>query len=616
MSTASPDRTTITAQRLWLLTALVAVQLWSALGSLPLQGNGPGGRTFVVEASVLCAALAVFFLRSVPIRWVVRGTALLTGVALARFGELEVLEGAQGSWRVLVWLGATAAGLALAPSSRAVPGVEPGVAVHAGDVPQALVPGDAPPQPLGRAAGRVPVALVVAAVALIGASSLLVGPRMGNAFPVGASVGEELDLRGIDRNSALIARESLDMTTRPRLTDEVVMTVRSEVVSFWRTELYDTWDGSRWTRSRPRDGRFVTDGRITPSPEDLAATRGRTTTQQFRLEVGAATALPAAPSPVEVDTPFRVGQRGDGTLLPFERGAGRGTTYTVRSRQLPLDLAALRRAPSAAEAAPAEVLARYAAPPVATSRVVELAEQVTANARSDVDRIRALEEWMDRNTRYSLDAPLSPRGVDVVDHFLFESRLGWCEQIASSLVVMARAVGIPARLAVGFAPGEWDDVGNRFVVRERDAHAWAEVWFPDAGWVAFDPTADVPLAGTAEATAGAAASDWREVAGSALLVVGVVALALPWASRTVASVVGRWRARRVRRRLVRTRWDVAEEARLERLGAEAGRPRRRDETMTAYAAVLAEVTGEHGLAHTGERIDRARYSAAGADPGD
>src|SRR5690606_33264753 len=97
----------------------------------------------------------------------------------------------------------------------------------------------------------------------IGASSLLVGPRMGNAFPVGASVGEELDLRGIDRNSALIARESLDMTTRPRLTDEVVMTVRSEVVSFWRTELYDTWDGSRWTRSRPRDGRFVTDGRIT-----------------------------------------------------------------------------------------------------------------------------------------------------------------------------------------------------------------------------------------------------------------------------------------------------------------------------------------------------------------
>src|SRR5690606_24932348 len=188
---------------------------------------------------------------------------------------------------------------------------------------------------------------------------------------------------------------------------------------------------------------------------------------------------------------------------------------------------------------------------------------------------------------------------------LFESRLGWCEQIASSLVVMARAVGIPARLAVGFAPGEWDDVGNRFVVRERDAHAWAEVWFPDAGWVAFDPTADVPLAGTAEATAGAAASDWREVAGSALLVVGVVALALPWASRTVASVVGRWRARRVRRRLVRTRWDVAEEARLEPLGAEAGRPRRRGEAVAACAAGRARATGERGPAHTGAPTDRA-----------
>src|SRR5690606_24067408 len=128
----------------------------------------------------------------------------------------------------------------------------------------------------------------------------------------------------------------------------------------------------------PRDGRLIVGGSITPSPEDLAATEGVRSTQEFRLQVGAATALPAAPSPVEVDGPFRMAQRGDGTLLPVERGAGRGTTYTVHSRQMVLDAGALRRAPRAADEAPDALLDRYAATPIATSRVRDLAERVTA----------------------------------------------------------------------------------------------------------------------------------------------------------------------------------------------------------------------------------------------
>ena len=107
----------------------------------------------------------------------------------------------------------------------------------------------------------------------------------------------------------------------------------------------------------------------------------------------------------------------------------------------------------------------------------------------------AIEDWMGAHTEYSLNAPLSPPGVDVVDDFLFRSKLGWCEQIASSLVVLARSVGIPARLATGFAPGERDALTGRFVVRERDAHAWAEIYFAGIGWQGFDPTASVPLAG-------------------------------------------------------------------------------------------------------------------------
>ena len=104
---------------------------------------------------------------------------------------------------------------------------------------------------------------------------------------------------------------------------------------------------------------------------------------------------------------------------------------------------------------------------------------------------------------------------------------------------MARSVGVPARLATGFIPGEFDQAGGRFIVRERDAHAWAEVWFPETGWVTFDPTAAVPLAGTEEATPGAAAIDWREVGGALLLLVGLGALLGGPVRRRLCALVGR-----------------------------------------------------------------------------
>ncbi len=90
---------------------------------------------------------------------------------------------------------------------------------------------------------------------------------------------------------------------------------------------------------------------------------------------------------------------------------------------------------------------------------------------------------------------MPPDGADAVDDFLFESKLGFCEQIASTLVIMLRSQGVPARLATGYVPGERDRVAGVWKVRASDAHAWVEVWFPVTGWEAFDPTADVPLAG-------------------------------------------------------------------------------------------------------------------------
>jgi transglutaminase-like putative cysteine protease len=318
---------------------------------------------------------------------------------------------------------------------------------------------------------------------------------------------------------------------------------------------------------------------------------------------------PSAASPVQVDSVQPLAQRPDGTLVTPTDPLSSGSTYTVQSRQIPTtreQLAATDR-----DDVPDALVDRYASAPIASERTRDLVDQVTAGLTNDYDKVRAFERWMDANTTYSLDAPLAPKDVDVVDHFLFESRQGWCEQIASSLVVMSRLAGVPARLATGFTPGEWDAVGGRFVVRERDAHAWAEVWFPEFGWVTFDPTADVPLAGTAEATPGAAAVDWREVVGVVLALIGLVALGH-------GPLLRRWRLRRDRRaeqrrhrELVASRWDVAEEARLEQLGREAGRPRRPDETLTSYTTVLAGVVGDAQVTDRGVAIDRYRYGPEG-----
>ena len=614
----SPDRLSVSGQRIWLLTSLVGVMLWAALASLPSGTTSSGGSNVAVQAALLCAVLAMFGLRSVPLRWIVRGLALVSGLLLARFGELGPLDGLQGSWHALLWLVALAASLVLAPSSRTIPGVDAatvlrpgqfsgdgsatGAATHSGSKPVTT-------------RGQVPAALIVAAASLILAGALLLGPRVSNVFPVGPSAGELIDQGDNRADNALVARDSLDMTTRPRLTEQIVMSVRSPITAFWRAETFDKWDGSTWTRAEARSGRLVEDGRVIASPEDLAAKDGEPTLQQFRLEVGFVTAVPSAASAVQVDTPEEIAQRADGTLWSPGAPLGKGTTYSVTSRQIATDAAALSSTPSTAQAARSgdsvaeAVLAQFAQPPTTTARVRQLAESVTASSESDFERIQALEGWMDANTEYSLDAPLAPKGTDVVDQFLFVSQEGWCEQIASSLVVMARAVGVPARLATGFVPGDWDATTGRFIVRERDAHAWAEVWFPSTGWVAFDPTADVPLAGTQEATPGANARDWREVTGGLLLALGVVVLAAAPVWRWVRRQSERTRTKLRRRAEVRTRWDAAAEARIERIGTAAGYPRGTGETLTSYGDALAAVIEDDRLAQVGQILDRQKYQA-------
>src|SRR5690606_6219215 len=82
-------------------------------------------------------------------------------------------------------------------------------------------------------------------------------------------------------------------------------------------------------------------------------------------------------------------------------------------------------------------------------------------------------------------------GRHAVDDFLFEQKQGYCEHFSSAFVVLMRSAGVPARVVTGYAGGVYNRLGGYWVVRRMDAHAWAEVWLPDRGWVRVDPTAAV-----------------------------------------------------------------------------------------------------------------------------
>ncbi|MEQ9060399.1 MAG: transglutaminase domain-containing protein, partial [Gammaproteobacteria bacterium] len=102
---------------------------------------------------------------------------------------------------------------------------------------------------------------------------------------------------------------------------------------------------------------------------------------------------------------------------------------------------------------------------------------------------RALAWYRDNDFVYSLTPPALPG--DVIDEFLFETREGFCEHFAASFVTLMRAAGVPARIVTGYQGGEFNSLADYLVIREREAHAWAEIYDDEAGWVRVDPTATV-----------------------------------------------------------------------------------------------------------------------------
>jgi protein-glutamine gamma-glutamyltransferase len=126
-------------------------------------------------------------------------------------------------------------------------------------------------------------------------------------------------------------------------------------------------------------------------------------------------------------------------------------------------------------------------PPLRNPRSVELGRRLRREAGSDSAFVRSVLEFLRTGGfRYTLTPPRL--GLNSVDDFLFHTHLGFCEHFASAFVVLMRAGGVPARVVTGYLGGEWNPIGGYLLVRESDAHAWAEVWLQGRGWTRVDPT--------------------------------------------------------------------------------------------------------------------------------
>ncbi len=124
--------------------------------------------------------------------------------------------------------------------------------------------------------------------------------------------------------------------------------------------------------------------------------------------------------------------------------------------------------------------------------IAELALDITDNYNNPYDKTTAITRYLRRNIEYSRTIPNRPNRADPIEWFLFETKTGFCNYYASSQVLMLRSLGIPARIGVGYAQGEYDPEIEEYIIHRLDSHAWPEVYFVDIGWVIFEPTTDQP----------------------------------------------------------------------------------------------------------------------------
>jgi len=177
-------------------------------------------------------------------------------------------------------------------------------------------------------------------------------------------------------------------------------------------------------------------------------------------------------------------------FLPFP--ASNRTEYTIRSRSA---LLGSQEQSAAVLPYPEFIRQHYLQLPPLSQQVAELTHSVVQEGHTPYEMVALIQHHLLTTYRYSLDLE-GIHSSKPLEDFLFIRKTGYCEHYATAMIIMLRSIGIPSRLVTGFLASEWNDFGNYYTVRQRDAHAWVEVYFAHSGWITFDPTPPVAQAQT------------------------------------------------------------------------------------------------------------------------
>lgn len=329
--------------------------------------------------------------------------------------------------------------------------------------------------------GRTSLARVGTLAVVLGAVTAgVVAPHLP-----GASSEALVDWRGGDGpNSRLTVSPLVDIRSRlVQQSDATVFTVEADRPAYWRLTSLDEFDGQVWSSS---ESFSKADGRLPGTPPDAA-----TSPLEQTYTIGGLGTIwaPAALTPVELDrssTDLRWNGDLATLIVPAAQDAIDAAEYSVTSEVpelTPGDLDAQLPSPL-----PTDLESATQLPDDLTPVVAEQARAIVGDGPpAPYANALALQGWFRSNFAYDLDGVGAGHGSDAIEAFL-SARRGYCEQFAGTFAAMARSLGLPARVAVGFTPGELDEDGLTYTVRGRNAHAWPEVNIPGAGWVPFEPT--------------------------------------------------------------------------------------------------------------------------------
>jgi transglutaminase-like putative cysteine protease len=306
----------------------------------------------------------------------------------------------------------------------------------------------------------------------------------------GAAVGVSYDYYG----------DTLELGTNAATGDTLIFTVQAptlqEVVRYyWRVRTYDQYVRDGWSSSASNSKDYLpAESQLIPSYVNEVEAASYTFTNSQPL----ITALFMPPNAVWFSRPgklfFTSAAQGnlDPLLFRAEPGLRAGETYQVKSFDSDPTEKQLR---GAGTDYPDWVRERYLqVPENLPARVRDLAQSLTSSQPTPYDQAKAVTNYLRSTIRYTKTVDEPPLGRNLLEWFLFDYQQGYCNYYATAQVILLRAAGVPARLAVGYAQGEADVAQPiLYTIRLKDAHAWPEVYFPGIGWVQFEPTSSQPL---------------------------------------------------------------------------------------------------------------------------